>query len=144
MDKLSIDEGHKILVNQRLQRPVSPHLGIYKLEQTWFGTSAWNRITGCILSGTMYGYMGAYLVAPLLGWHFESAVVASTFASLPFIVQGGFKFVLGFPFAYHVINGVKHLVYDLGYGFAKSKVVGADKYLWGASILGGLLLAFAV
>ncbi|CAM1507864.1 Fc.00g047120.m01.CDS01 [Cosmosporella sp. VM-42] len=144
MAKLSQEDGQKILVNQRLNRPVSPHLGIYKLEQTWFGTSAWNRITGCTLSAALYGYMAVYLVAPLAGLHLESASVAATFGSLPFIVKGGLKFTLGFPFAYHVLAGFKHLAYDLGKGFAKSTILKADFYLWSASIVGGLILAFAV
>ncbi|KAF4983672.1 hypothetical protein FZEAL_959, partial [Fusarium zealandicum] len=32
--KLSQEECRQLLANQRLQRPISPHLGIYKLEQT--------------------------------------------------------------------------------------------------------------
>ncbi|KAF4466603.1 mitochondrial succinate dehydrogenase subunit C [Fusarium albosuccineum] len=138
--KLSQQEGHQILVNQRLNRPISPHLGIYKLEQTWFGSSAWNRITGCTLSGTMYAFMAAYLVAPLAGLHLESASVAAAFGGLPLVVKGGVKFALGFPFVYHLINGSKHLLYDLGKGFAKQTIIKTDLYLWSASIIGAIAL----
>ncbi|KAG6312793.1 hypothetical protein E4U22_001538, partial [Claviceps purpurea] len=82
--KVSQQDGQKILVNQRLQRPISPHLGIYKIEQTWLGHSAWTRITGCTLSGAAYAYFATYLIAPLLGWHLESASLVSAFAVLPF------------------------------------------------------------
>ncbi|KAK7413737.1 cytochrome b subunit of succinate dehydrogenase, Sdh3p [Neonectria punicea] len=137
-------EGQKILVNQRLNRPISPHLGIYKMEQTWFGSSAWTRITGCTLSGAMYVYMASYLVAPLAGLHLESASFAAAFGSLPFVVKGGIKFGLGFPFAYHFLSGLKHLTYDFGKGFAKPTIIQADRILWASSIVGGLILAFLV
>lgn len=142
--KLTPPEGDKILVNQRLQRPVAPHLGIYKMDQTWFSHSAWTRITGCTLSGAAYVYFTAYLAAPLLGWHAESASLASAFASMPFLLKGGVKFLLAFPFSYHLINGTRHLVFDLGKGFAKKSFTMAEKLVWSASGVLGLYLAFGV
>lgn len=137
-------EGNDILVKQRLNRPIAPHLGVYKLNQTWLGHSAWTRITGCTLSGAAYLYFSTYLVAPLLGWHIESQSLAEAFASMPFAVSGGIKFLLGFPFVYHFINGVRHLVFDMGIGFAKAQIVKAEIALWASSILGGLYLAFGL
>ncbi|KAI5461687.1 hypothetical protein BGZ63DRAFT_386430 [Mariannaea sp. PMI_226] len=142
--QVSQEEGQKILANQRLNRPVSPHLGIYKIEQTWFGTSAWTRITGTVLSGSLYVYMSAYLAAPMLGWHLESASLVAAVSSLPIAIKGGLKFALGFPFAYHFLAGLRHLAYDLGKGFAKATILKSDKILWASSIVGGLVLAFLV
>lgn len=142
--KLSPDEGQQILVNQCLHRPVSPHLGIYKMEQTWFGASAWTRITGCTLSGAAYLYFTGYLVAPLLGLHLESASLAAAFGGLPWLVKGGVKFGLAFPFAFHFINGIKHLVYDMGIGFAKTSIKKGEIALWVSSVLSGLYLAFGL
>ncbi|KAL6833539.1 putative succinate dehydrogenase cytochrome b subunit [Trichoderma sp. SZMC 28015] len=130
--KLSREEGQQVLVNQRLKRPVSPNLGIYGMEQTWFGASAWTRITGCVLSGAAYVYFTAYLASPLLGLYVESAALASGFATLPFIVKGAIKFALAFPFTFHFINGIKHLVYDL------------EAALWILSFIGGSYLAFGL
>ncbi|KAM0340868.1 hypothetical protein ACHAPU_010284 [Fusarium lateritium] len=138
--KVSQEDGQQILVNQRLNRPVSPHLAIYKVEQTWFGSSAWNRITGSTLSVTFYGFSLAYLAAPLVGLHLESLSIASFVAGLPLAVKGGLKFTLGFPFVYHAISGFKHLLYDAGKGFAKTTIVQADRYIWGASVLGAIAL----
>lgn len=142
--KVPQDEGHQILVNQRLNRPIAPHLGIYKLGQSWFSASAWTRITGCFLSGGAYLYFTGYLAAPLLGWHLESASLASAFASMPWIVNGGVKFLLGFPFVFHFINGIKHLVYDAKIGFKKAQIALGEKMLWVSSVLGSLYLAFGV
>lgn len=131
-------------MNQRLNRPVSPHLSIYKMGQTWFSASAWTRITGITLSGASYAYFISYLVAPLAGLHIESASIATAFAAMPFIVKGGIKFALGFPFAYHFINGLKHFIYDAGKGFAKQTIKTGEYVVWASSILGGLYLAFGV
>ncbi|RDA91806.1 hypothetical protein CP533_2837 [Ophiocordyceps camponoti-saundersi (nom. inval.)] len=142
--KVAPEQGQQILARQRLNRPVSPHLGIYKLEQTWFGASAWTRITGCTLSGAAYVYFASYLVAPLVGLHLESASLAAAFASWPLFAKGAVKFVLGFPFTFHFLNGIKHLVYDMGIGFAKSSIKQGEMLLWITSVLGGLALAFGI
>lgn len=114
------------------------------MEQTWFGHSAWTRITGCTLSATAYIYFTTYLAAPLLGWHIETASLAEAFASMPAILNGGVKFVLSFPFAYHFFNGIRHLIMDTGKGFAKANIKTADKVTWTISILSGLFLAFGL
>ncbi|KAM6519165.1 cytochrome b subunit of succinate dehydrogenase, Sdh3p [Fusarium falciforme] len=91
----------------------------------------------------MYAFMGAYLVAPVVGLHLEAASVAAAFGGLPLVVKGGLKFALGFPFVYHFINGFKHLLYDMGKGFAKTTIKKTDNILWAASILGAIgLVAF--
>lgn len=141
---LTPEQGREILVKQRLNRPISPHLGIYKLEQSWFGASAWTRITGCTLSGVMYAYMGAYLIAPVVGLHLESASVVAAFSGLPLALKGGIKLGLGFPFVYHSLNGVKHLMYDLGKGFSKPAIKKSDAIVWTSSFIGAFLLAFFV
>ncbi|KAK3942527.1 hypothetical protein QBC46DRAFT_379813 [Diplogelasinospora grovesii] len=140
--KLTVDDANSLLAKQRLQRPVSPHLDIYDKMQTWYGASAWHRITGCGLSGALYLFGAAYLVAPLTGWHLESASLAAAFGSLPLAVKGGVKFLLAWPFVFHSINGVRHLAYDLGVGFQKRTIVKQGWYIWGASVIGGLYLAF--
>lgn len=142
--KLTPQESHQILTAQRLNRPVAPHLSIYEPSQTWFGASAWTRITGCSLSGAAYVYLTGYLVAPLLGLHLGSAELAAGFAAWPFFAKGVVKFALAFPFTFHFFVGVKHLVYDLGVGFAKGTIRRGEMALWVASLAGGLFLAFGV
>lgn len=140
--KLTPADGDSILAKQRLQRPVSPHLDIYDKQQTWFGGSIWQRFTGGGFSGAMYVSALAYLAAPALGWHLESASIAAAFGALPVAVKGGVKFFLAWPFVFHALNGVRHLTYDIGLGFARRTIVSTGWYIWGASIVGGSYLAF--
>jgi succinate dehydrogenase (ubiquinone) cytochrome b560 subunit len=139
--KTTIQENREILDAQRRNRPVSPHLSIYKLEQTWFGASAWTRITGAILSGSSYVFFSGYLVAPLLGWHWESASVAAAFAGLPFLAKAAVKFALAFPFSFHFFQGIRHIVHDVGYAYAKPILKKGDTMVWAAGVLTGLYLA---
>ncbi|KAK3359607.1 hypothetical protein B0T25DRAFT_533382 [Lasiosphaeria hispida] len=140
--KLTPADGDSILAKQRLARPVSPHLDIYDKSQTYFGGSIWNRITGSIFSGGLYVFGSAYLIAPLVGWHLESASIAAAVGALPFALKGGLKFLLAWPFAFHCLNGTRHLVYDLGVGFQRRTIAKGGWYVWGASIVGGVYLAF--
>jgi succinate dehydrogenase (ubiquinone) cytochrome b560 subunit len=139
----AVDESSP-LIAQRLRRPVAPHLTIYKLEQTWFGASALNRIAGCALAGGMYVYAGAYVVAPLAGWHIESMSLAAGVAALPFVVKAGLKTVVGGTFVFHLLNGLRHLSWDVGVGFSKSHIWKSTWAIWGLTAVGGLYLGLAV
>lgn len=119
----SQDAGYEILVAQRKNRPVAPHLSIYRPQITWFA-SALNRITGCTLSGTFYIFGSAYLVAPLFGWHLESASLAAAFAAWPVAAKVATKMFFAWPFTFHCFNGVRHLVWDMGYEFKNQQVCG--------------------
>ncbi|KAH7178578.1 hypothetical protein DER46DRAFT_591605 [Fusarium sp. MPI-SDFR-AT-0072] len=136
-------EGHEILVKQRLNRPVTPNLTIYKVGQVWFSASAWTRITGLAVGGTAYLTLCAHALAPYLGMGFDSATLVSAFGALPFAAKAAIKFgLLGFPFTYHFINGIRHLVFDLGFGYMKAQFKKSEAATWILSILGGLVLAF--
>ncbi|KAF9877138.1 hypothetical protein CkaCkLH20_05404 [Colletotrichum karsti] len=141
--KLSPTDGNEILAKQRLNRPISPHLTIYKMEQTWFGASIWTRITGGGLSAAFYVYFGTYLVAPLLGWHVESASLVSAAAAAPVAVKAALKFLVAWPFTFHFFNGIRHLTYDFALGFAKPEIVKWGWVIWTSSLVSALGLAFA-
>ncbi|KAK3325947.1 hypothetical protein B0H66DRAFT_549820 [Apodospora peruviana] len=140
--KLTHNDEISLLAKQRLQRPVSPHLDIYDKKQTWFGGSAWNRITGSMFAGGLYVFGTAYLAAPLLGWHLESASLAAAFGALPVAVKTGVKFLAAWPFVFHTINSVRHLTWDIGIGFTRKTIISFGWYIWGASVVGASYLAF--
>ncbi|KAI1808221.1 hypothetical protein F4811DRAFT_501577 [Daldinia bambusicola] len=140
--KITENDAQSLLATQRRQRPVSPHLTAYDYSQTWFGASIWTRITGQALSVSLYSFSLAYLVAPLTGWHIESASLAAAAASLPPLVLAGFKTLVAWPFFFHFANGVRHLTWDLTYGFKKATIAQTSYAVLGASIIGTLGAVF--
>ncbi|KIH91100.1 succinate dehydrogenase (ubiquinone) cytochrome b560 subunit [Sporothrix brasiliensis 5110] len=112
--KLSHDEANKVLASQRLNRPVAPHLTIYDPAQIWYGASIMQRYTGMAYAGALYAGSLAYLAAPLLGWHLESASLVAFAASLPVAAK---------------------------VGFGKADIAKATNAIWVASVIGSLGLA---
>ncbi|KAF2437127.1 hypothetical protein EJ08DRAFT_623642 [Tothia fuscella] len=102
-----------LIAKQRRNRPVSPHLSIYRPQITWI-PSMFNRLTGIILSGGLYVFGLGYLVAPALGIHMESAVLAASFAAWPLAAKVATKFLIALPFTFHSFNGIRHLIWDFG------------------------------
>ena len=64
----------------------------------------------------MYVFGAAYLVSPLFGWHLDVVSMAAAFGSLPIAAKVGIKTAIAFPFAYHSLNGLRHLAWDTGVG----------------------------
>jgi len=59
----------------------------------------------------MYGYFLAYLAAP---GTFDSVHVLEVISGLPDAVKYSAKVILATPFAFHTLNGIRHLGWDLG------------------------------
>lgn len=122
--------------NLRLNRPQSPHLTIYKPQLTSM-LSITHRGTGIALTGyaAIFGIAaiacpdGANSVISLIeGLQLGSASLAAL------------KFTLAFPFAFHTVNGVRHLFWDLG-KFLTIKEVYTTGY---AMLLASTVLAIAL
>lgn len=111
--KITPESGHDRLAAQRRNRPVSPHMSIYKWQYV-SSASALHRITGILLSGGLYGFATLYLFSPTLGLHLDSASIVAAFGSLPVMTKAAVKFSMTMPFIWHAFNGVKHLVWDTG------------------------------
>ncbi|KAL9121838.1 MAG: hypothetical protein Q9187_001600, partial [Circinaria calcarea] len=110
-----------LIIKQRLNRPISPHLSIYQPQITWY-LSGLNRISGSILSGSFYIFGFSYLIAPLFGWHLESPALAAAFGSLPLAAKLAIKFGFALPFTFHAFNGIRHLVWDVGMQFSNKQI----------------------
>jgi len=137
------EDSYKILVEQRRHRPTSPHLSIYRPQVTWY-LSGLNRIAGVALSGGLYLFGISYLVAPLVGWHLESASIAAAFATWPIALNVAAKFVVALPFTFHCFNGVRHLVWDTGRAFNNKTVIRTGWTVVGVSTAAALYLATMV
>lgn len=99
--------------NKRLRRPVSPHLTIYKPQITSM-LSLSHRFTGLLLSTVISGFSIGMLALPGSYPHYLSLIQSMEFGGVAIY---GAKFLLALPFMYHVANGIRHLVWDLGWGF---------------------------
>jgi len=127
--------SNEILNKQRLNRPSSPHYTIYQPQLTWLGSIA-NRVTGAGLATLLYGFSIAYLIAP---GTFDSAHVIQLVAGLPESVKYAGKAILAAPFAFHSLNGLRHLGWDMG-KFLSLK----GAYVTGYTVLGATAISTVV
>src|ERR1700752_3533671 len=115
------------MANVTQNRPLSPHLQVYKLIPTMV-MSIVHRITGGAL------YFGTLLVA----WWLIAAATGQGYFDLVNWIMGsiiGRLGILGYTWAllHHMLGGFRHFVWDLGYGFdpavstriAKATLVGS-------------------
>jgi succinate dehydrogenase / fumarate reductase cytochrome b subunit len=92
-------------------RPISPHLQIYRLPFNAV-LSISHRLTGIALSlGSLV--LVAWLVAAAAGPQ-AYAVTGAVLGSIPVQML---MFAWTFALFYHLCNGVRHLFWDAGYGF---------------------------
>jgi len=140
---MKADDHMEILVRQRLNRPVAPHLTIYKPQVTWV-MSGLNRVTGISLSGPLYLFGIAYLAAPVFGWSITSAGMAAAFAKWPLIAQIGAKMLAAFPFTYHSFNGLRHLMWDTGSQLTNQQVINTGWTVVGLTAVSTVALALFV
>lgn len=101
------------MANAARNRPLSPHLQVYKLIPT-MASSITHRITGgALYFGTLL--VAWWLIAIASGenyYNFVSAIFGSIFGQ---IILFGFTWAL----VQHLLGGLRHFVWDLGYGFEK-------------------------
>ncbi|CEJ60032.1 Putative Succinate dehydrogenase cytochrome b560 subunit [Penicillium brasilianum] len=135
------EDPAQILVKQRLNRPVAPHLAIYRPQIGWIGSSL-HRITGVALSGSLYLWATAYLASPALGWHLESASMVAAMGALPVAAKIILKATMALPFTYHSFNGLRHLMWDLGRGLSNNVIIKSGWTVVGLSVTSALALAF--
>ncbi len=97
--------------------PLSPHLSIYKFRIHMF-MSILHRITGVILA--------AGLMA-LIYWLAAAAYGAESYARTQAVYQSWFGYLALFGWTaclfYHLCNGIRHMFWDIGWGFEKKQFV---------------------
>jgi len=93
------------------QRPLSPHLQIYRPQITSV-LSITHRATGIVLSlGAVF--LVIWLVAAASGPEAFDSVQACAGSWLGYLFMFGFSVCL----FYHLLNGIRHLFWDMGHGF---------------------------
>ncbi len=100
----------------RRARPLSPHLQVYKPQITSV-MSILHRISGIILAVGAFALAWWLLAAARGGdaWATAAECLASPFGNLALF---GFSLAL----VYHLLNGIRHLLWDAGWGFSIPQV----------------------
>ena len=126
-------------------RPLSPHLQIYRPQLTSV-LSILHRLTGIALA------VGTLL---LVWWLAAAASGENAFADVQAVIGSwiGRLLLLGWSFAlfFHLCNGIRHLFWDAGKGFAlgtvyatgraavaAAVVLTAAAWIWGYATMGAL------
>jgi succinate dehydrogenase / fumarate reductase cytochrome b subunit len=118
-------------------RPLSPFTTIYRWPVT-MATSITHRVTGVGLAmGTVL--LAWWLVAIASGPEAYQAFTGVAMSWIGQVVLFGFAWAL----SYHLLNGIRHLAWDMGYGF---DVKTADATGWLVIVLSVLIAvgAFAL
>ena len=116
------------------QRPLSPHLQVYRW-QVQMVTSILHRVTGMVLAaGSLMIAWG--LVALAAGPGPWAGFTGFARSAIGFLILFGWSWAL----AYHLLNGIRHLVQDAGYAYPIQAFV---RNSW-ISIFGSLVLTALV
>jgi succinate dehydrogenase / fumarate reductase, cytochrome b subunit len=117
-----------------VERPLSPHLGIYRLTITMV-MSIVHRITGgALYFGTLL--LAAWLISLAMGERAYDSVNALFGHPLGKLVLLGYTWAV----VHHMLGGMRHLLWDTGRGLQPAS---ADALGW-LTILGSLALTAAL
>jgi succinate dehydrogenase / fumarate reductase, cytochrome b subunit len=96
------------------ERPLSPHITVYRWAYT-MTLSILHRVTGVALAVTLLG---------LVVWLVGASIGADAYAALlPLLISLPSKMLIALAVAaliFHFCNGLRHLAWDLGWGFERA------------------------
>jgi succinate dehydrogenase / fumarate reductase cytochrome b subunit len=118
----------------RRPRPLSPHIQVYRFMLTYV-MSGFHRVTGFVL------YFGFALV---VWWLVAAAAGPNAYAAFEWFTGSliGKIILLGYSWAliHHALGGIRHLIWDLIYGFEPNE----REMLAVATIVGSIVLTILV
>jgi succinate dehydrogenase / fumarate reductase, cytochrome b subunit len=119
------------------ERPLSPHLSVYRMSRYTLLTSILNRATGLVLSA------GLIL---LVYWLVAIASGANPYRSARDVLSLGvlkaLYVILLATFSYHLFAGIRHLIWDTGRGLERAQAKRSAALVAIASILLFVCLAW--
>jgi succinate dehydrogenase / fumarate reductase cytochrome b subunit len=111
-----------------IERPLSPHMQIYRPMLTMMMSIA-HRITGAAL------YFGVLLLA---WWLMAAASGPNAYGNVQWFMGSwiGRLVLLGYTWAlmHHLLGGIRHLIWDIGYGFGPTE----REWLARATLIGSI------
>ena len=93
------------------ERPLSPHLQVYRWQIT-MTMSILHRVSGVVITVGTFA-LAAWLLALAAGGEHYAHVAACLASPLGMMLLFGFSLSL----VYHLLNGIRHLLWDMGWGF---------------------------
>jgi succinate dehydrogenase / fumarate reductase cytochrome b subunit len=118
------------------ERPLSPHLQVYRWQIT-MTMSILHRASGIAL------VVGAFALA---WWLLAAAAGGDVYANAAACLASPFgKFVLfGFSLSlvYHLLNGIRHMLWDIGWGFELPEVYRSGYTVFGLTVVLTALIWF--
>ena len=114
------------------ERPLSPHLQVYRWQITMV-MSILHRATGVVLTLGAFG-LAWWLMAMANGGEAAARAVACLASPFGKLALFGFSISL----VYHLLNGIRHLLWDIGWGFDIADVY---KSGWTVAVLTVVLTA---
>lgn len=120
----------------RGNRPLSPHASIYRWPVSAI-LSILHRITGTALSISGILIVWWFLAAATSSSYFETVdgFLTSWFGGLILIISA-------WGLWFHFCNGIRHLIWDLGYGFEVSEVTNSSYLTIGISLILTIVTVF--
>ena len=120
------------------KRPLSPHMTIWKWHPTML-SSILHRATGIILYfGLLKLCIGlALLAAGPAAFNQVEGLLYSPLGAISFFVVSG-------VLLYHLLNGIKHLIWDAGKGFDPQKSNTMSLLIILAAAIGAALLTYVL
>ncbi|GEP10302.1 succinate dehydrogenase, cytochrome b556 subunit [Methylobacterium gnaphalii] len=122
------------IARPNVAQPLSPHLQIYRWTWT-MAMSVFHRITGTALYGGT-ALVAIWLVALASGPRAYGAVAWFFGSWIGLLILFAYTWVL----LHHMLGGLRHFVWDTGYGYDKPKRLGLAR----ATLIGSVTLTLVI
>lgn len=109
-------------MNKFFNRPIAPHLTIYSLQQSSL-FSIWHRISALILIIYIIIY---FITQKFFFWTLSSQTLHVFFYSITLLPNYLFNFFILIISFYHMLNGLRHILWDLGFFLSNETIQNAN------------------
>ena len=120
-------------------RPLSPHLSVYRMSRYTLATSIANRFTGVALSAGLL-LLVYWLMSVAGGAHSYARALRVLTSPLARLIYAA----LIISFCYHLVAGVRHLVWDTGHGLERAQARNSAWLVITLSVVLVVLIAYRV